>query len=102
MLRTVFKTLKTINQTAPVQQKIVLESREHEESVDLVKLQTSMLKLFYVTGNIDWDEGTVKNVTLAIFANGFKDLQDRTATVQEAQFANLLNTMSHFAKAIWQ
>ena len=87
------KTLKAINQTAPQQQKIVVESREHEESVDLAKLQTSMLKLFYVNGKIDWDEGTVKNVTLATFAKGFKDLLGRTATVQEAQFANLLNTI---------
>ena len=87
------ETLKLMNQAAPQQQKIVVESREHEESVDLAKLQTSMLKLFYVSGEIDWDEGTVKNVTLATFANGFKDLLDRTATVQEAQFANLLNTI---------
>ena len=87
------ETLKTMNQSAPVQQKIVVESREHEESVDLAKLQTSMLKLFYVTGEIDWDEGTVKNVTLANFAKGFMDLLSRTATVQEAQFANLLNTI---------
>jgi hypothetical protein len=87
------ETLKTINQTAPAQQKIVVESREHEESVDLAKLQTSMLKLFYVNCDIAWDEGTVKNVTLATFSKGFKDLLGRTATVQEAQFANLLNTI---------
>jgi hypothetical protein len=53
----------------------------------------SMITLFYVNGNIDWDEGTVKNITLATFAKGFKDLLGRTATVQEAQFANLLNTI---------
>jgi hypothetical protein len=52
-----------------------------------------MLKLFYVNGEIDWDEGTVKNVTLATFAKGFKDLLGRTATVQEAQFTNFLNTI---------
>ena len=88
------KTLKTINQTAPQQQKIVVESREYEESVDLAKLQTSMLKLFYVNGKNNWDEGTIKNATLATFAKGFKDLLGCTATVQEAQFANLLNTIS--------
>jgi hypothetical protein len=86
------ETLKMINQIAPQQQKIVVESRKYEESVNLAKLQTSMLKLFYVNGKIDWDEGTVKNVILATFAKGFKDLLGRTATVQEAQFANLLNT----------
>ncbi len=83
--------LKTIN--TPAQQKIVVESREHKESMDLAKLQTSMLKLFYVSCDIDWDEGTVKNVTLATFSKGFKDLLGRTATEQEVQFANLLNTI---------
>ena len=33
------------------------------------------------------------DVTLANFAKGFMDLLSRTATVQEAQFANLLNTI---------
>ena len=44
-------------------------------------------------GEIDWDKGAVKNVTLATFAKGFQDLLGRTATVQETQFANLLNTI---------
>jgi hypothetical protein len=87
------ETLKTMKQVPPNQQKNVVESRKHEESVDLVKLQTSMLKLFYVSGEIDWDEGAVKNVTLATFPKGFQDLLGRTATVQEVQFANLLNTI---------
>ena len=52
-----------------------------------------MLKLFYATGEVDWDKNTIKNVTIATFAKGFKDLLDRTATVQEAQFANLLSTI---------
>jgi hypothetical protein len=47
------------------QQKIVVKSREHEESVDLAKLQTSMLRLMYASGETDWDEGTVKNIQLA-------------------------------------
>jgi len=87
------ETVKTIIQAAPQQQKIVVESREHEESIDLAKLQTSMLKLFYVNDVIDWGKGTVKDIKLATFATGFCDLLGRTATVQEAQFASLLNTM---------
>jgi hypothetical protein len=52
-----------------------------------------MLKLFYVNGKTNWDEGTVKNVTLTTFAKGFKDLLGCTATVQEAQFTNFFNTI---------
>jgi hypothetical protein len=40
--------------------KIVVESCDHEESVDLAKLQISMLQLMYAGGDIDWEEGTVK------------------------------------------
>ncbi len=47
------ETLKTIKQAASQQQKIVVELRKHEESVDLAKLQTSMLKSFYVNGVIN-------------------------------------------------
>jgi hypothetical protein len=31
----------------------------------------NMLKLFYMNGVIDWDEGTVKDIHLATFAKGF-------------------------------
>jgi hypothetical protein len=71
------KTLKTIKQDAPQQQKNVVESHEHEEYVDLAKLQTSMLKLFYVNGVINWREGTVKDIHLATFAKGFLNLSTK-------------------------
>ncbi len=87
------KTFKTLQQAPPLQQKIVVQSRKHEESVHLAKLQMTMLKLFYATGDIDWEEGTVKNIHLATFAPGFNNLLGRTATNQEAQFTNLFNTV---------
>ncbi len=73
--------------------KIVVESRDHEESVDLAKLQISMLQLMYAGGDIDWEEGTVKNVQLADFAQGFKNLLGRFAVVQAAQLTNLFMTL---------
>jgi hypothetical protein len=71
------------------QQKIVVESREHDESIDLAKLQTSMLRSMYASGEINWDEGTVTNIQLATFAQGYKNLLDRLLTVQATQLANL-------------
>jgi hypothetical protein len=79
-------------QAPPVIPKIVVESRDHEESVDLAKLQISMLQLMYAGGEIDWEEGTVKNVRLADFAQGFKNLLGRSAAVQAAQLTNLFMT----------
>ncbi len=87
------ETMKVLRQAPPQQQKIVVKSREHEDSVDLAKLHNNMLTLFYVNGEIDWEEGTVKNLNLATFAQGFANLLSRTATVQETPFANLLNTV---------
>jgi hypothetical protein len=44
------------------QQKFVVESGEHKESIDLAKLQTSMLRLMYASGEINWNKGTVTNI----------------------------------------
>ena len=52
-----------------------------------------MLKIFYVNDIISWEDGTVKDINLTTFAKGFCDLLGQTATVQEAQFTNLLNTI---------
>jgi hypothetical protein len=55
------ETMKSL-QAPKLPAKIIVESRDHQESVDLAKLQTSMLKLMYVSGDIDWDEATIKNI----------------------------------------
>jgi hypothetical protein len=76
-----------------ISKKKVVKSQEHKESVDLAKLQISMLRLMYASGEIDWDEGTVKNIKLATFAQGFKNLLDRLAMVQATQSANLFTSV---------
>jgi len=55
------QTMKSL-QAPQLPPKIIVEFRDHQESVDLAKLQTSMLKLMYVSGDIDWDEATIKNI----------------------------------------
>ncbi len=87
------QTMKSL-QAPQLPPKIIVESRDHQESVDLAKLQTSMLKLMYVSGDIDWDEATIKNIRLATFSKGFKNLLDRTASVQVTQLSNLFVTVS--------
>ncbi len=52
-----------------------------------------MLKLMYASREIDWDECTVKNITLGTFAQGFNYLLDRSATVQATQLANLFTSV---------
>ena len=86
------QTMKSL-QAPQLPPKIIVESRDHQESVDLAKLQTSMLKLMYVSGDINWDEATIKNIRLAFFLKGFKNLLDRTASVQVTQLSNLFVTV---------
>ena len=86
------QTMKSL-QAPQLPPKIIVESRDHQESVDLAKLQTSMLKLMYVSGDIDWDEATIKNIRLATFLKGFKNLLDRTESVQVTQLSNLFVTV---------
>jgi hypothetical protein len=82
------------NIQAPQQpSKIVVESRDHKESVNLAKLQNGMLQLMYATGNVNWDDGTVKNIRTAIFTQGFMTLLSRSAAVQAASLTNLFNTI---------
>jgi hypothetical protein len=88
-----FEMMKPIQQAHQHLQKNVVESCNHKESVDLAKLNTSMLKLMYAMAKIDWEESKMKNVHLATFSRGFNNLLDRTATVQVTQLTNLLKTV---------
>ena len=73
--------------------KIVVESRDHEETVDLAKLQNGMLQLMYATGDVNWDDGTVKSIQVATVSQGFKNLLSRSASVQVTQLTNLFTTI---------
>jgi hypothetical protein len=89
------ETMKTLQSSVPIQsQKIVVESRNHEETVDAAKLQTCMIRLFYVSTNmIDWAEGTIKSVLLGTFTQEFKNLLECSAAVQATQLTNLVRTI---------
>jgi hypothetical protein len=66
------ETMRIFQENAPSkQQKIVVKSRDHKETIDAATLQTSMLKLMYAVTVPDWDEGTVKSVRLALFTQEY-------------------------------
>jgi hypothetical protein len=86
------KTMK--NLPAPQQpSKIIINSRDHEESVNLPKLQNGMLQLMYAISEIDWDDGVAKNICLATFSQRFLNLLARSASVQATQLSNLFVTI---------
>ncbi len=73
--------------------KIVVESRDHEETIDLAKLHNGMLQLMYATGDVNWDDSTVKNIRVLTFSQGFLNLLSRSASVQVTQHTNLFTTI---------
>jgi len=73
--------------------KIIVESRDHKETIDLAKLQTAMLQLFYATGEINWDDGIAKNIKVANFSQGFKNLLARSVSIQATQLRHLFITI---------
>jgi hypothetical protein len=82
------------NMQAPQQPaKIVVESRDHKESVNLTKLQDRMLQLMYACCKINWDDGIAKNICLATFSQGFLSLLARSASAQATQLSNLFITI---------
>ncbi len=93
--RVMIETMKNLQSGAPIQnQKIVLKSCDHEETVDAAKLQTSMVRLMYAsTKTVDWAEGTIESVLLGTFTQEFKNLLERSAAVQVMQLTNLVKTI---------
>ena len=73
--------------------KIVVQSRDYEETIDLAKLQNKMLQLFYAAGDINWDDSVAKNIKVANFSQGFQNLLARSASVQATQLSNLFITI---------
>jgi hypothetical protein len=93
--RVMIKAMKNLQNGAPIQnQKIVIESCNHKETVGAAKLQTSMVQLMYATTNtVYWVGGTIKSVCLGTFTQEFKKLMERSATVQVTQLTNLAKTI---------
>jgi hypothetical protein len=52
------------------------------KSIDLAKLQTSMLKLFYVGGEVDWDEGMAQSNESFFAANTHSQSFDLAPTIK--------------------
>jgi hypothetical protein len=76
------------------QTKIVVESRDHKETVNAAKLQNSMVRLMYaMTKTIDWDNGTIKSVSLATFTQKYQNLLECSVSVKVTQLENLFRTI---------
>jgi hypothetical protein len=76
------------------QTKTVVESRDCKEIVDAAILQNSMVHLMYaMTKTADWDDGTIKFVSLATFTQEYQNLLERSISVQVTQLTKLFRTI---------
>ncbi len=79
--------VKTMQKTqnAPLQnQKIIVKSCDHEETLSSAKLQNSMIWLMYVTtDNVDWEDGTIKSVSLATFTQECRNILKKFSVVSK-------------------
>ncbi len=76
---------------APLQgkTKIAVKSCDHKEIVNAAELQNSMVCLMYATTKtIDWDDGTIKSVSLATFTQEYQNLLEHSISVQVMQLTN--------------
>ncbi len=86
------ETMKNI-QVPQQPSKFFVELRDYKETIDLAKLQNGRLQLFYTTGDINWDDSVVKNIKVATFSQGFRNLLARSTSVQATQLSNLFITI---------
>jgi hypothetical protein len=65
--KVMIETMKNLQKGAPIQnQKIIVESRDHEETVNAAKLQMSMVRLMYATTTtVNWWRELLSQFTLA-------------------------------------
>jgi hypothetical protein len=89
------KTMQKM-QHAPLkgQTKIVVESHDHKEIVNVAKLQNSMVRLMYATTKtVNWDDCTIKSISLITFTQEYQNLLERSVSVQVTQLMNLIRTI---------
>jgi hypothetical protein len=88
------KTMQIMQDALLQNQKIIVKFCDHEETVAAAKLQNSMGWLMYVTtDNVDWEDGTIKSVSLTTFTQEYKNLLKRSSAVQATQLTNLFRTI---------
>jgi hypothetical protein len=89
------KTMQKM-QHAPLQgqTRIVVKSHDQEETINVAKLQNSMVRLMYTTTKtVNWDKGTIMSVSLATFTQEYQNLLGRSISVQVTQLSNLFRNI---------
>ena len=72
---------------------MIFRSEAENESKQAAKLQTDTLKLFFINGKIDWEEGTVTEIGSPVLTQAFQNVLDATQSVQTIHFGNLCRTV---------
>ena len=74
-------------------QPMIFRSEAENESKQAAKLQTDILKLFFIVGKCDWDEATITDICPPALTQTFQNVLDATQSVRATQFGNLCRTV---------
>ena len=74
-------------------QQIIIRSEDEQANLKAVKLQTDMLRLFFIVADCDWDDKKLTNVRLPALTTEMKNILDEPVSVRAIQLSNLFQTI---------
>ena len=74
-------------------QQIIIRSEDEQANLKAVKLQTDMLRLFFVVADCDWEEKKLANIKLPTLTTEMKNILEEPVSVRATQLSNLFQTI---------
>ena len=70
-------------------QQIIIRSEDEQANLKAVKLQTDMLRLFFMIADCDWEEKKLTNIKLPTLTTEMKNILDEPVSVRATQLSKL-------------
>jgi len=74
-------------------QQIIIRSEDEQANLKAVKLQTDMLRLFFIVADCDWEDKKLTNARLPTLTTEMKNILDEPVSVRAIQLSNLFRTI---------
>ena len=74
-------------------QQIIVRSEDMQANLKAVKLQTDMLRLFFIVADCDWEDKKLTNARLPTLTTEMKNILDEPVSVRAIQLSNLFQTI---------
>ena len=74
-------------------QQIIIRSEDKQANLKAVKLQTDMLRLFFIVADCDWEDKKLTNARLPTLTTEMKNILNEPVSVCAIQLSNLFQTI---------